>query len=63
MRGPGARRTSRWTNLGQPPTASLEKRLLISVKEGSKFSVKVLSLHGCEPTDSQMWELGTDWDF
>ena len=42
-----------WTNLGQPPTAPLEKD---SVKEGSKLSVMVLSLHGYEPTDSQIWE-------
>ena len=53
MRGLGPGWTSRWTNLGQPPTAPLEKD---SVKEGSKLSVTVLSLHGYEPTDSQIWE-------
>lgn len=37
--GPGARGTSRWTNLGQPPTASLEKdSWSASRKEASSVS-------------------------
>lgn len=60
--GPGARSDQ---EADLPRTASSRitgERLLIRVKERSKLNVKVLSLRGCEPTDSQTWELGTGWD-